>query len=250
MEAEVKNKPVENKAAIDMHRLLQDLAHFIALYEQTDDKLQKKQFETEQQIKSFATELDDHLKKINTAIAEISEVMSAAGAARWRVSAEEALSSGEKHTKLLGDLVSEFRVISEKCAVRLEKISIEAEKRIAKLLTTLAVEQEDIIEQFRKRAEENYKAINESANTAVTNLKKAQRWLSWERLGMTVAAALLGSFLTGIYINAEWPWESNKHATYERQIGRALLTVWPTLNSVQQDDIKRTIGVQNIAEKP
>ena len=218
----------------ELHRLLGDLAKFIAMYEQTDDRLSAKQEITQQQIQHFSDEMAQESLKIRQMVAELSEIMTAAGAARWRIAAEQALKQGEEHAKHFELLVNEFRAISEKCAIRLEKISIEAEKRISGLLVNLAIEQDKALVEFRKKADENHNILSKTTNTITGSLKKANQWLNLERMGMAFGAALIASLITGIYINAEWPWESNTSSTSERDIGKALIAAWPTLNAQQK----------------
>lgn len=234
-----------DKDAEQLHKMSQDLANFIALYEESDDKLKAQQTEMAQFLSGFQQELTEYIDKIDESLVEFKEVMTAAGAARWRVAAEQALKEGKQHADGLQQMVTKFQALSEKSLARLDRVAVDAEKRIAKTLSTLAIEQREILDGFKERAQEGYQQIDMVSGKTVLAIRRTRRFLNWDRFAIAIIAALLASWLIGLYINAEWPWESYQRAAQERAIGRTVLQAWPRLSKQDQEQLKKAVGLQD-----
>lgn len=232
------DKTADQDAAKQLQQLSQNLANFIALYEQSDDKLKARQLQSENQIQDFSKVIDEQIVKINASLHDIAEIMSAAGAARWRIAAEQALKEGETHTAKLQQLINEFENVMNRNVDRLDRVTQESERRIAKLLSTISVEQGEVIENVRLRAEKSYQSINIVADETAKSFKNALLRVRMERFGIALITAILVTFLMGLYLNAEWPWETSLRAQQERNVGRAILNAWPSLSSEEQQHIK------------
>lgn len=226
----------DDETAKKVHKLHQDLAHFVALYEQTDDKLKIQKQETQQSLDDFKTQVKEQLQ-------EISEIMSETGAARWRIEAQRVLSQGEEHLTAMRECCNNFQQYADAAKTQLEELSNETEKRITRTLSKLSDENSQIVDDFQRHMTESYDYVATVANNAAKIVKKTVGWFRWDRIMIAVIAALVASLLTSAYVNAEWPWESNQRAIKERQIGRDVMTTWPTLTKNEQDEVSRVFGL-------
>ncbi len=228
-----------------LHKILQDLAQFMALYEQTEDRFKVRKEEMDQQIVTLKEEMQVQINEIRKALNDIKEVMTVAGAARWRVSAEKAMKQGEDHLVAIKATCNVYKKVAEESSNRLEQVSIATEKRVSSALHHLNEENSVVVEDFRRRAESSYEELETTTANAISSIRRLLRWLRFDRIATAVIAALMTAFLTSLYINAEWPWESFHKAEQERLIGKTLMAVWPTLPSDKQNQIRQVLG-QNI----
>lgn len=227
-----------------LHKLMKDLGSFIALYEQSDDQLKVRKEEMDNYFQTFKSEMKNQFATIQQAVTELSEVMTAAGAARWRVAAEKAVSQGEDHLKTMREVCDGYKKLTQESVTRLDQVSVSTEKRIAKALHNLSDENFAAVQALGERTQAVYDELDAEARGAIATIRKLLRWLKWDRIGTAVIAGLVASLLVAVYVNGESPWESHKHSVQERTIGKTLLTVWPSLDKTKQDEINRILGTQ------
>lgn len=201
------------------------------------------QQEAAEQLFQFKQLLEQELQKTTQIIANTVKAIQTDNPSEWRTALEYTLQQSEQNSKKLAKLATDFHELSEKCAIRLEHITTEAEKRIAKLLAILIAEEGAVMTQFKKSADESYNSINGISIRSLTYVKKLFRRIHWYTLSIAFFAAMSASLITTVYVNAEWPWESNIQATHERHIGQLFLSVWPTLSSEEQQQIRYLLGL-------
>lgn len=232
----------DESASQHLNKMRQELANFMVLYEQTEERFKNRKDEMDQQLISMKTEMQTQLNEMRAMLTEINEVMSMAGAARWRLAAEEAMKQGEEHLLAIKEACNIYKKLAEDSVSRLEHISISTEKRVSAALHHLNEETAVTSENYRRKSEESYLKLENTADNAISSIKKIMRWLQFERIVTAVVAALLAAFLTALYVNAEWPWESYQKSKQERVLGQHVLAVWPTLTPSKQDQLKKLIG--------
>jgi len=227
-----------------LHKMLTDLASFIALYEQSEDRLKVQKEAMEQQMSNFQNEVSAQLRAITESVADVKEVMDTAGAARWRISAEKAMKAGSEHLVALKDATNVYKKLAEGSVTRLEHLSLSTEKRVGNALHHLHDENFEVVEDFRRRAEEAYTELENTTIESINVLRKMIRWLRFDRIGIAVISGLLAAFFMSSYVNAEWPWETHSKTTQQRMVGRTILTVWPTLSKEKQAEINQLLGTK------
>ncbi len=233
---------LEQETGQKLHKMLSELANFMALYEQSEDRFTQQKKDIENQVNTVKKDLEEELEKIKKATNDIREVMDAAGAARWRVSAEKALKSGEEHLRSIKEATNVYKKLAEDSINRLEHVSIATEKRVNNALSQLREDNTEVLDEFRRHAEEVYISLQNASTNSINYLKKLIKWLRFDRIGIAVIAGLLSAFLTSAYVNAEWPWESHAQTTQQRMVGKTLMTVWPTLSKQKQAEINQILG--------
>jgi hypothetical protein len=227
-----------------LHKMLTDLAQFMALYEQSEDRFKIQKEEMDQAIANFKTEIHSELTEIREAAAEVKEIMDEAGAARWRLAAEQAMKAGAEHLTSIKEATNVYKKLAEDSVTRLEHVSLSTEKRVSNALNHVNEENTEVVEDFRRRSEEIYVELENTTVNTISVLRKMIRWLRFDRIGIAVIAGLLSAFLTSVYVNAEWPWESHAQSTKQRLVGKTILTVWPALSKQKQEEINHLLGTK------
>lgn len=233
---------IEQATGKQVHKILQDIANFIALYEQADDKLKARQQEIDNSIQLFKRDVEQELQNIKLTVTELTEVMTAAGAARWRMAAEKALQEGEQHLNGIKDATKTYQKLVDDSISRLDNVSVSTEKRINKALHQLNEDNFSVVDEFKRKTQEAYERVDAVASGATQKIARLLKWMRWDRFAIAIIAALVSSLLTSMYVNAEWPWESNESSYKERLIGATLLTVWPSLNEHEKGVINQVLG--------
>lgn len=215
----------EELQKIDSHiqKLSKDLANFIVLIEQGDDQFSNRLTQITQQVDIIKEHISLALGKINDSLTEFGEVMTAAGAARWRMTAEETWKKVQSYLEKFAQLIDIFDDLFGKNMSRFDEITIEAEKRVAKILSKLSLEYNQIISQLTSNTEKRFQEIDQSSEKTLQNLKSLQKRSRIELVVVAFLSAFITSFLMGLYINAEWPWESFHRAKIERHLGKQVL---------------------------
>lgn len=240
MDKKVEAAPVPDDK--QLQKMLQNLAQFMALYEQADDRLKIQKEQMDNQLAAVKQELQTQVTSMSTVLNDMKEVMTAAGAARWRVAAEKAMQDGEAHLVSIKEATNVYKKLAEDSVTRLEHVSAATEKRISSALYRLNEENSGVVEDFRRRSEEACLQLDDTVSDTISTIKRLLRWMRIDRITIAIIAGLLSAFLTSLYINAEWPWESFHNARQERLVGESILTVWPTLSPDKQNQINQLLG--------
>ena len=233
---------VDDNTAQQLHKMLQELAQFIALYEQSDDHLKVRKEQLDNQVTAIGNEIQLQVQQVQEVVAELNEVMTETGAARWRIAAEKSLSLGEDHLKAIRETCNVYKKLADDSVSRLEQTAVLTEKRVTNALKHLTEDNFAVVDEFQRRTEETYHRLDKQSKGALESMKRLLKWFRWDRIGIAVLAGFLASLLTSIYVNAELPWDSHSKAVQERMIGKALLTTWPRLSKAKQNDINTILG--------
>lgn len=218
---------VDPEALRNYHEKLQKLSHdiakFISLQEHTRDEFDGKIIAVENLLGNIEEQISEEKEAIKSLLEEIEEVMTVAGAARWRNAAEEALKLGHSRMSHLQELIVDFQQSSEKNLLRLEHVAKETEKRISRFLGRISGEQDKIVDDFQQRLEPIYKTLDMTVQTTLKLLKNLQITLLWKAFAIIISTSIITAFLTSSFLNAEWPWESFHESYLQRTIGKKIL---------------------------
>lgn len=232
--------PSLNNQDEQLRKLSRDLANFIALIEQSDQKFSQRLGEIGNQTQGLRSEVQTIILDMKSSLQQIDEAMKAAeemltevGAARWRIMAEETLRLGQNHVEALENALLQFTELSEKNLNRLERLTFETEKRVSKVLSSLVDEQNQILDDFRSQITRRFDEIQRAGRDATEFLRTFRTQHRIEIFIMAMLSALITSFLMGLFINAEWPWESYHRAHMERQIGKSVMSQQQAQNPSQ-----------------
>lgn len=241
MPSELKLMP-ENSAQLSHQippALDKQVAELIAAYEMAVDKLAKQEKALDENFQACEHFLNDQIDKINALMADLREIMTEAGAARWRLSAQETLRLGDiqlQHLRKLGD--ESRHLISDSCA-RFERTSTTTVKNIHEAVNHLK------IDEFKNYIEQSYDHVKSAATGSIEQIGGILNWFHWKNLLLALGLSLVVAVIVGLYINDEWPWEMHQDVIKQRSAGKALMNAWPHLTKDDQQFIEQKILNQN-----
>lgn len=214
-----------------MRRIFREMADFIALYETIDEKLTAREIALENKLIASEKALLEQLGQIKSVFKDFQSIMTEAGAARWRIAAENALHEGKQHLDNLTEVASNItQSIQDGC----NNLNQTTSQSIAKFnLATNTFRAEE----FKNSAYQGSELIK---NTSISQINRALdlvKWFHWKNLTMAFVLTLFVVFLSGLYVGDEWPWELHSQAVKERSAGKTLLNAWPHLSLLQQQTI-------------
>lgn len=216
---------------IQMRTILREMADFIALYETIEEKLVAREAALEEKLLMGEKLIAEQLAKIKTSFTSFQAIMSDSGAARWRIAAESALREGAEHIKVLQDSSFEVSQAFKEGYDRLEKITNTAVKNITDATNTFRAAD------FKEAAIEGSGQIKEISNTGIKRITKLIQTFHFKSFVASLFLTVFVVFLTGLYMNNEWPWEIHRQAAKERNAGQTLLAAWPRLTIAEQQNI-------------
>jgi GTPase Era involved in 16S rRNA processing len=214
-----------------LKELLKRTGEFIAYFEVAESKMLEWKHEMEDNFLSHQRQFEQQIKSLQQSAEEMSSIMTEAGAARWRIAAEENLKQGKNQLQLL-DKKSNSIIdqLSQFCAQQEKQIE-QSTKKINLALTSFD------INEYKQLAQESIDSINRTSNDAV---KKSEKIFSAFHI-KTALLALVVSSLTaltiGLYMSDELPWEIHKHAMEERSLGKATMAAWSSLAHQERQKI-------------
>jgi hypothetical protein len=211
------------------------IAELIASYEIAMDRLAAREKALEAQFHSSENFLNEQLEKINTLMAELREIMTEAGAARWRLSAQEALKLGDTQLQSLHKLSEETRTMVRESCARFERTSSSTVKNVNEAVNSFNVEE------FKNFVEYSYEKVKSASSVAVEKITDILRWFQWKNLLIALGLALVVAVAIGLYIDDEWPWEIHQKVVDQRKAGVALMNAWPHLNKNDQQFLQQKI---------
>lgn len=203
---------------------------------------EKRMDEWEKQLYQQEERVQQQLAAIQEATEELRSIMTEAGAARWRLAAEQALSIGEQHIETYKELCSEqmklqqerneqFMRLAKKTFERLDRASEHAVKSIKDSMSVFNPGE------MKHLAEKNREILESTSARAVSTIQKLHQWFHWKSFAFATAVTLVASVSLGLYVNDEFPWEEHKQVALQRSAGEALITAWPNLSQEEKERI-------------
>lgn len=213
-------------------KLSQQVVDFITLQETViEHSIEQDQFR-EQRLTEYQRSVDQQLRDMKIVLAEIQELMTSAGVARFRLAAEESLRTGQEHFGLIRDETERFRQIAEDSCSHLHNVSVKAEHRVSNLVKAFR------LEYFKGLVDDGCQQVQSATATTMGSLKDKMRWFHWQNALVGVVMAGVVSISLGYFINDEMPWVSHQRVVAERNAGQALIHAWPKLSKIERSHIE------------
>lgn len=228
-------------ASSDVERLkniARHTAEFIANFEIAEKKMD----EWEQRLYLQEERVQQQIAAVHAVANEFQSIMTEAGAARWRLSAEQALSLGQGHIDTLKQLSEDqlkrqqernqqFLLLAKKTFERLDRASEHVINKI-----NLAVDGFNPTA-IKHVADKNREVLELTSTKAINKMQQLHQRFHWKGFVLAAAISLVASVTFGLYVNDELPWEMHKQVALQRSAGQALIKAWPTLSEVDREQI-------------
>ena len=228
---------IDSQHVQHLQALTRQMGDYIALFEEAAQRIEKHELLNGKRLEENEHYFKQRLRDIQQASSELSSVVTQAGAARWRVSAEAALKQGEAHLDELQNAVQNFKLFTQENYQRMQDTATRCAERMH------AVAENIELESLQNSVKSNVAAIDDMT-TKVS--QRAGRWLKrfhWEQLSLIFIVAVFVTFLTSMYITDEFPWESHAQVVAEHNAGKLLLKAWPHLPAKERADIRHAAMV-------
>ncbi|RUR20565.1 hypothetical protein ELY21_00305 [Legionella sp. km535] len=231
---------------VRVKELLRHTGEFIAYFELAETKMLEWREEIEQQN----TKLLHCTQSLQNELATIIDLLSQAGVAQFKLTAEKALVQGEANLHILERNCNEFALkfqqhqnqlttLTEQCIDKIEKNATKATQTIIAQLARYDVHQ------FHRIASESCDHVERVANDAVNKSNKLLNMFQL-RFGLfAVFTTLLTAFVIVLYLSDELPWEMHRQAMNEREAGKVLLQAWPNLSQEEKEKILNDDGLRH-----
>jgi hypothetical protein len=215
--------------------LMQQVAELIASYEMAMERLHAREKALDEQFEASEKFLDNQLEKVNTLVSDLREIMTEAGAARWRLSAQEALRLGDGQLQHLKKTSDDLKLLLNESCDRFERTSHSTTKTIHEAIDAFKVDE------FKKYVEISHEEVKKTSTSAIAKINEILRWFQWKNLGLALGLSIISAVVIGLYIDDEWPWELHSKVVKERAAGEALMNAWPHLNQADQQYLEQKI---------
>lgn len=153
----------------------------------------------------------------------------------------EPLNQPRSEAEALSQALAQSRILLKHIESQTHTLVGQLEATQKKLTQTQHVLTSD---QFKRLHANTVQQIDDTAVLAVSKISTMVRWFHWEKWGITLIAAAVTAFLTAIFVNDEWPWETHVHAKAERQAGQLLIQAWPQLTESEQIHLAEIAGLE------
>lgn len=221
----------DEKEVAQVRSVLNKMAEFIALFETAEDRMTARARAIEERQMVNDRIFNQRLTEVEHLVEDIKTVMTEAGAARWRLAAENALKEGKSHLEQLQKLSKEFVDHTKTSCDRLDKASNYTVKNVTQAVSSF---NPDEIKRLTSESVSHIKQISSNASQRITDIMK---WFQWKNVGVIFSVILVVTMITGLYLNDEWPWETHEQVVQQRNLAQALVTAWPQLTAADQQEI-------------
>lgn len=241
----------QDQDLIKLKELLHHTSEFIAYFELAETKMIEWRHDIEQQAKAHQHKAQQQLQSLHHELDALQEVLTEAGLARFRLTAETTLKQGEEHIEalqktsqqLMSDIETnhqKFTQLMEKNIKNIEHFTKQALESIDAQLTQYDVQQ------FRRIASESCEQVEKATTNAITKSERLLRTFQWRSVTLVLLTTIITSFAIGLYLSNEFPWEIHQHAMNEREAGKVLIKAWPALSQQERDKILNSPSQQKV----
>lgn len=221
---------------LKMREVVHKIAEFVALFESAEEKLIERENSLEKKLQLSQEYVDDQIIKMKVILADFQEIMTEAGAARWRQSALK----NEEYLEKIRLATDEFIRCSDECFKRLNKATEYTVKGLSKTLHSFRMDD------FQIAANTSIELVRSACQKSIKKINEVIRWFHWRNIALVFSITIVATMVTGLYMNDEWPWESHQQVMQQRQLALAVEAAWPHLSAVDQQEILHT-ATENIA---
>lgn len=230
------NAQLDEKEVIQLRNVLHKMADFIALYEAAEEKLTSREKALEAKIKANERQISEQLTQIRSVLGDFQEIMTEAGAARWRTEARNVLEAGKEHLENLQNNSEQFLKYTKQSCERLDKAAAFTVKNVSKAVDAFQ------IEDIRTLSDKNTNVVNKTCKTAINRMSEIAKWFHWKNLGMVLGITLIVTMINGLYINDEWPWQSHAKILEQRHLAQAVMSAWADLTPADRQHILHNVS--------
>jgi hypothetical protein len=221
---------------LKMRDMVSQMAKFIALYEQSAQKIERHEVTSGQRLQESEKYFRSRLEEVNRSINDMRSMMTEIGVARFAVLAEETLQKGETHIEVLKQNSDDAQAQLAAGILQLETAVKKAAEDFAKASKSIR------LEELKELTDEAARRINDTTERAVRRLTGTLSWLHWERISVIFIIALIVALATGAF-GGGFSSESKKTLQNERFVGQAILRAWPELSEEDKEKIKNAMKV-------
>lgn len=172
--------------------------------------------------------VDAGIKDIQAIVGRFQNILAAMDTNTWRANAEATYRAGKEQTEALQQIYIDLQKSVKDSCTRTNQVSAQLIKGASKALNNIHPTM------FQQLIDDSSEQINKAAKQAMQHMTEAVKWFHWKNLATVFFITLLITSSIGMYINAEWPWESHKNAIKQRNAGQALVDTWYQLSQNDQ----------------
>lgn len=216
------------------------IAEFVALFETAEEKLKERESALEERLANSEFHINEQLLQIKSVLAEFQSIMTEAGAARWRVSAEKISYESEQHLKNIRYATDEFIRCTDESYQKLNTATDYTVKGLSKAIHSFRMDD------FQKVANTSVETVSHACEASLNKVNQVIRWFHWRNMALVLSVTIVVTMITGLYLNDEWPWQSHQQIMQQRQLAIAVESAWPHLSLTDQQEILHS-ATQNIA---
>lgn len=224
-----------SKAGSIPSHLEQQVGELVAAYEITMEKLSQKERALELQFQASDQFLNEQMEKINSLMTDLGEIITEAGAARWRLSAQDALRLGDLQLNMVKKLSEETKNLLNDSCSRFERASQTTIKNMQDAVSLYK------IDDFKTYTEICVDKVKKESSQAVEKMADVFSWFQWKNMILTLGLSVIAAVVIGLYIDDEWPWELHSKVVKERAAGQALMNAWPHLDAVDHQYLENKL---------
>lgn len=236
---------LHEKDLIKIKELLRHTGEFIAYFELVESKMMTWRQDIELHAKTQEKKTTEQLHTLHNELEALQDVLTQAGIARLRIRSEEALQQGETHLatlqktgqQLLADMASQQNTFSQIMITNMTLLENHTGQAIAKIHEHLAGYD---VELFRRIANDSCEKVEKVSSNAIQKSAGLLRNFQWRSMALAFFTTVVATFILGMYLSNELPWEIHQQAKNEREAGRTLLKAWPLLSQQEQNKILST----------
>lgn len=222
--------------------LLRHTGEFIAYFEIAEAKMITWQQELEAQIQLQEKKINHQLQNLQQEIEPLHEALTQAGIARLKLSLEQAQREGEEHIALLKktgqSLLDSMKAQQQEISTMISSGLNQIDQFILQALKEMNQQLADYdINHFKRVANESCIHVEKVATSTMRKSSGLLKVFQWRSIALALLSTFITAFVISLYVSSEMPWESHQHALNERQVGRALIKIWPELSQQEQDKI-------------
>lgn len=215
--------------------LEEQVGELIAAYEIAMDRLAQREKALEIQFQSSDKFLNEQMEKITNLMSDLGEIITEAGAARWRLSAQDALRLGDLQLSTVKKLSEETKNLLTESCLRFERTSQSTIKNVQEAVSMFKVDE------FKAYTEQCCEEVRKNSSAAVQKINEIFSWFQWKNMALVLGLSIIAAVVIGLYIDDEWPWELHDKVVKERAAGQALMNAWPHLSEVDHQYLENKL---------
>jgi len=209
----------------NLHSALHRMSEFIAMFEAAEEKMVAREHALQESMQANEHVINAQLEKIQKTLNEFTNIMTEAGAARWRVAAEGAMRDGKAHIESLTKANEEFFSNANKSCERLDRASNFAIKGVSEAVNAFSAND------FKRLTGDCLEQVRRATDNAVSRIGRVVKWFHWKNIALALSITVVVMMVTGLYLNDEYPWEIHQEVIQQRDAGQALINAWPSLSA-------------------